>query len=480
MSVFSDYLTNCVNHHVEATGQSKNDLIGACQVNRSTFFQCLRGDRLPTRELLRTFLTLLEIPESEKRELKRLFYVEQIGWDSYQSHRSVVSSLEAFAAFSQMPVTPPDPSLTAPERWGQETTVYGRENVLRAELELIRRELSRDEPCIDLFLTPENRPFFEALKTLYRQCGRKTIRLRQLVQLPRDKEGKEQESMALLRFSSFFLLSGCDGYEAYYYYADTNYPKTLGVLYPYSVVTGEGVLFINEALDACLLSRLPHVQKVCRKQFQENLKKVRPFFTVDSGYRQMAKLLNNWEGEKLRSFQFSTLASFGAYLSGGLMGRLIKKYCSKEQRGTLQQFYRDLSQKTDCISFCTERGILSFARTGRLPGVAEKEALYLEPGERKELLEALRRRAVQKNKLYLIDERKLPISDQFTVTVFDGVCVQLQSRGGGRRKEYQFFERNLVERFTSFFQDMTTEPFQAERERLDQILRQAIDMCETE
>lgn len=486
MSVFSEYLTNCVNHHIEATRSSKNELIGACCVNRSTFFQCLRGDRLPTRKLLHTLLTLLEIPEAERQELKRLFYVEQIGWDRYQNHRSVVSGLEAFAAFSQMPAARLAPAIGAPERWGSETTLYGKEDVVRAECELIRRELSREEPCIDLFLPPNNRPFFDELKKMYWQRGRKKVRLRQLVQLPREKEEKEQESMALLRFISFFLLSGGDGYEAYYYYADTNYSETLGVLYPYSIVTGEGVLFINEALDACLLSKLPHVQRVCREQFQDNLRRARPFFTTDLGYRQMAKLLCDWEGEKLQAFQFSPLPAFGVYLPGGPMGKLIKRYSAREIHGLLLQFYRNLSQKTEYISFCTKRGLLSFARTGRVPGVAEKDELVLEPKERKEMLEALWRRGVQKGKVCLIDERKLPITDQFSVSAFDGQCVQLRSRGGGRQREYQFLEQNLVECFTGFFQDMTSEPFRSERVQLEQmkqveqVIQQAIALCGAE
>lgn len=53
MSAFSELLTN----YVAKSGLTKNGLIEACQVNRSTFFQCLNGKRLPKESFFEHLLS---------------------------------------------------------------------------------------------------------------------------------------------------------------------------------------------------------------------------------------------------------------------------------------------------------------------------------------------------------------------------------------------------------------------------------------
>lgn len=53
VSAFSEYLNNCINKYLAGSELSKNDLISTCKVNRSTFFQCMRGMRVPTRNFFR-------------------------------------------------------------------------------------------------------------------------------------------------------------------------------------------------------------------------------------------------------------------------------------------------------------------------------------------------------------------------------------------------------------------------------------------
>ena len=72
MSAFSEYLNNCINKYLEGSEGSKNDLIGACKVNRSTFFQCLRGTRVPTQAFFQTLLEVLQLSPGEEAKLRQL------------------------------------------------------------------------------------------------------------------------------------------------------------------------------------------------------------------------------------------------------------------------------------------------------------------------------------------------------------------------------------------------------------------------
>ena len=473
MSTFSDYLSRCIDRHVETAGCSKNELIRSCQVNRSTFFQCMRGDRLPTEQLFHTLLERMKLAAEEQEALERRYRLAQLGEERYRRRLAVLRCLEAFSVDLALPEDwyPPQREETLPAQ----AVLCGREQVLWAMREMTRLELGREKPCMDLFLPMKLDSIFGQIQMAYRSCGKQFYRLRQMVQLPREAEGKELETLALMRRMPDILINDFKGYEAHYYYADTCSPETLGVFYPYTVVTSGEMLLLNRAQDMAVLSSGPQVQ-MCRKQFQDNLNRTRPFFCPVSESEKMKRLLCRWRGEKLRAYRFAPMPLYAAHLPVALTAELVRRYCPKELQSLTLDYYRGLKRNADCIDFFSRQGICTFARTGVLLGTVPHTPI--QPEDRKRMMEALLRGPVKQKRLIMVDENQLPISMRCVVTALEGNMLLLRSWEGTSARTYQFLEQNLLESFVDFFQGLAEETARLEHQRTEAVLREAIALCQ--
>ena len=191
MSAFSELLTN----YVAKSGLTKNGLIEACQVNRSTFFQCLNGKRLPKESFFEHLLRTLQLSPGEESKLRKLYHIAQIGESVYQNRQCAKKCLETLAALSgnlipQIYRLDGVAQLTA--NWA---SLEGDNRVFQELCHLVQAEMFLPEPKIDLFVPQEDSRFIEYLKVLYRNSGEKNVRLRQLVFFPQGRGKKTRESM---------------------------------------------------------------------------------------------------------------------------------------------------------------------------------------------------------------------------------------------------------------------------------------------
>ena len=482
MSVFSDYLKACINQHMAVTESSQNELIVACGVNRSTFFQCLKGERLPTEKLFQTILEQLMVSPDEKAELERLYRVAQVGSECLRRRESVQRCLRVLAEPVMRQKRELTPNGTLLE--GAPRIVEGREAVFRMLDELVSWELAKDCPNIDLFLPPQCRRIFGELAEVLRSGDGKRVRLRQMVQMSEKQERKELESLALLRLASRFLPSERDNYELYYYYADSRYDEMVGVLYPYSVIATDGILLLNGTLEGALLSTNPEVREQSQMQFQDNLERCRPFFLRSTEKALTEEVLGRWRGEKLKIYYLSTIPYLPAYLPSATVSKLRRKYARKDSKESTLIYHKNLKRNTEPIGFCTEEGIWNFARTGVQAEWLEFEIVEME--DRVEMLRHLLRSITRKGELYLLDEEQVPVSDRKSLTVFDGKCVLLCSWEEEEMHTCQFVEQNLVYSFMDYFQGLAKGQGQSDRPpvrpraHLERVLQETIAWCEAE
>ena len=75
MSSFSERLTKLV----QENHLSKNRIIDVCEINRSTFYKCLNGDREPTPEQLDRLIWALQLKPGEESQLRQLYHIALIG-----------------------------------------------------------------------------------------------------------------------------------------------------------------------------------------------------------------------------------------------------------------------------------------------------------------------------------------------------------------------------------------------------------------
>lgn len=472
MSVFSEQLNKCV----EESSFSKNALISASRVNRSTFFQCLSGKRLPTEEHFEALIHALQLGPGDEARLRKLYQIAQIGESVYENRQRAQKCLETLAGLSG-DLTPQIHQFQGVTHLTtQRAPLQGENQVFQELCHLVRAEMFLPEPRIDLFLPLENNTFFEYLKLLYRNTEEKTVRLRQLVQFAQKKGEKTKNSLEFFDSILYFLASNCTGYEAHYYYTEADFADTVGVLYPYSIITSTGVLLLNESMDRALFSTTPAIIDACRSQFENALSKTKQFYTLYQGREQVVNFaLEQWNGG-YSGYQYFSSPCFGAYLTWELMD----KYCPGGQETLFEEYYNCV-QTGDCyVSFCTERGLLRFAQDGKMGEYPISLVPILEPVDRKELLEVMLHRAPENTRLYLVDEDKLPVSDEFIFSVTNGKRIFSYRKGLPQMRIFCFTEQNLLEVFMEFFSSLPESDFVRPQEELEQVLRQAIDCCDAQ
>lgn len=469
MSVFSEQLNKCV----EESSFSKNALISASRVNRSTFFQYLSGKRLPTEEHFKALIHALQLGPGDEARLRKLYQIAQIGESVYENRQRAQKCLETLAGLSG-DLTPQIHQFQGVTHLTtQRTPLQGENQVFQELCHLVRAEMFLPEPRIDLFLPLENNTFFEYLKLLYRNTEEKTVRLRQLVQFAQKKGEKTKNSLEFFDSILYFLASNCTGYEAHYYYTEADFADTVGVLYPYSIITSSGVLLLNEAMDRALFSTTPAIIDACRAQFENALSKTKQFYTLYLGREQVLDFaLSHWIGG-YSGYQYFASPCFSAYLTR----KIVDKYAPEGEEKLFEEYYNSV-QTGDCyISFCTETGLLRFAQDGKMGEYPISLVPALEPVDRKEVLEIMLYQPPENAQLYLIDEDKLPVSDEFVFSVTNEKRIFSYRKGLPKMRIFCFTEQNLIEVFTEFFDSLPESDFVRPKEELEQVLLHAIDCC---
>lgn len=141
VSAFSEYLNNCINKYLAGSELSKNDLISTCKVNRSTFFQCMRGMRVPTQELFQTLLEILQLSPGEEAKLRQLYYIAQIGEPVYQSRQWARKCLETLAVLSAEGVSQIHQFAVATHITAARAAIYGEDQIFQELCQLAQAEI---------------------------------------------------------------------------------------------------------------------------------------------------------------------------------------------------------------------------------------------------------------------------------------------------------------------------------------------------
>lgn len=247
----------------------------------------------------------------------------------------------------------------------------------------------------------------------------------------------------------------------------------MGVLYPYSIITSSGVLLLNEAMDRALFSTTPAIIDACRAQFENALSKTKQFYTLYLGREQVLDFaLSHWIGG-YSGYQYFASPCFSAYLTR----KIVDKYAPEGEEKLFEEYYNSV-QTGDCyISFCTETGLLRFAQDGKMGEYPISLVPALEPVDRKEVLEIMLYQPPENAQLYLIDEDKLPVSDEFVFSVTNEKQIFSFRKGLPKMRIFCFTEQNLIEVFTEFFDSLPESDFVRPKEELEQVLLHAIDCC---
>ena len=443
---------------MEDYSESKNSLIQRTGIDRSSFFQILKGKRIPTEEQFSLILNALMLPETDTAVLKEAWLYDRLGDKCYKSRRIVLSLLKLLSESddqqfydSGYPV-----NLTAAADSFTGTIAFHSVSELKSFIYAALLH-SRDyqENQIDLFLS------LKALYTLDFYSMERALSagssneqdpsssdsnapqfrhiLSFFMRTPSDPEELFHDYQEYIRF----LISYSGDFRSYYYYNPSTMEDHLGSLYPYYMILPFGVLLINTGCDGGLFLSDASFLTEYRQGFEHQLTRMKPLITnVDTIEDYIPTLLRLPDETKTWYLSWQPGISYIA------TDELIRTYLPAE----LQELYMThvhAFQHMDYHEYVTPEGFQAFLGSKRL------QELQMDLTARKEdlpmLMQMLQSRLGQT--LDIVRPDVFPISKNWAIHIVSGRTVSFVPIFQGSRAIF-IHERWLAECFEDFLTNL--------------------------
>ena len=392
---------------------SKNEMIRACDIDRSSFFKFLNGSRLPTAEQFSRICTKLRFSPEEEKALRYEYARVSKGEKSVRAGSRITDLLWKLEDGTQTIDTNKYSSKGAVHRKGA-VMAAGKEEVLSLVKHSIMEsaDQDKDDAYVDLFLPVHVEEHGNWIAGFLRTEQGRQVKVRQLIELPSHDPQADQTIMERVRAALICSVAAPESYSSYYYYAYQPVEASIGAFLVYSVILNRRVILLNERMDRAIIIEDAQCCEDYRNHFETAL--------------SSARLLVRKVKEEDLPQQLAIPIKF--------------RYGSNK-------YPHDPFLQTEVI-YVSPAGIREFVRTGQYVGAPDGENLSLE--ERIEMLRKARDRIG--TKLYLIDEKSIPPARTWNIALAGREMIILFKKGSG----YFFIlsETNVVNDFYRFMEGL--------------------------
>ena len=247
---FSELLSEIISQ----SGISKNEIIRACDIDRSSFFKFLNGSRIPTNEQLNKICSKLQFSASEEKALRLEYARVTIGERKVLAHQKIAQLLWKMEE-TENSKTIEKKSNYCTETEVAETTINGKAKVIELLVNTIIQELAEGAGrCeINIFLPSEADEILDWIVSFISGEQGDCIKFRHLIELPARNNQADQMVIDRLKFALLCTLVNPSAYSGYYYYSGDSISSSLGVFYAYSLVAEHRVVLMNERMDKAIV-----------------------------------------------------------------------------------------------------------------------------------------------------------------------------------------------------------------------------------
>ena len=442
-----EFFGDTLNQIIENYSESKNTLIQKTGIDRSTFFQILKGKRIPTPDQLQTILDFLLLPPTEEMRLREAFLHDRLGDEGYKSRKTVLGLLSILQEDdNHTPSTPP--VIYSPESDSfpyEGTTTLTNATVLKAFLfSALKKAQLEKENRIDLFL-PLNvlreLDFYQMEGSLCANPEYKNRHFRHVLSFSSRTDPYTEEMFLDYREYIRFLISYPQVFQSFYYYDMANMRDSLGVVFPYYVIFPFGVLMINTESTEGLYSPDPLILEEYHHHFEKGLARMKPMITNIQSLEEYVPFQLNLPDET-RTWYISWQPGI-SYLANDQM---IEKFIPDKETQILYQTHIRAFQHTDYHEYISPDGLQQFLRSGRL------KELHMDisaaPGDM-EYAKMLIAKRLGEN-LDLVNPEHFNMPRNWAIHVVSGRVVSFVPLLHGNRAIF-IHERKLAECFETFF-----------------------------
>ena len=397
---------------------SKNEMIRACEIDRSSFFKFLNGSRIPTTDQLNRICDKLQFSPSEEKSLRLEYAKITQGERRIRSENRIAELLWKLEDSNNIDTSWKDCDA---ERRETEQTSELTETVIRGKrkvLELIKSTILNEAleegnmAEIDMFIPEKTEEFLEWLIGFLRSDLSSHVRVRHLIELPSRSTHTEQVLMDRLKFSLLSSAENSRAYSGYYYYAYNSISSCVGAVYAYSLITEHRVVLLNEKMDMAIAVEDAGFCRDYRDYFMAALNSAKPII----------KKVKEQDIEK-------ELDKPIRYRYGG-------------------QCFGNLAKNEGMVLYTSIESVRRFAQTGKSNERSDWEAVS--PEERESCLNKAKKQIG--SKVFLVDERSIPPAASWTIALSGKDKLIM------RRKDTDYFfivtEPGIVEAFYTFMENL--------------------------
>lgn len=443
---FSILLSNLV----EKSNFTKNELVRACQIDRSSFFQFLNAKRTPTEKQYYEITSSLKLSKGEKEELDNEYRRVVLGERIWRKRESVKKCLDTMADSERMRSYHFPPVKTDELTTDRTEHFEGAMNVEQLLQHFLANEFLKDEPSLEIFMPYQNTPFFEYLKNYLYENKEKKMMIRQLMQFTSEKD--IQSNNVLADFYNVLTAFTCvrENYEAYYYYASSKLTHTIGVFYPYYVIGGERAALVSADFNSAIFTSDQGFVEACKQSFDDALRqsekvshKYRSIWDISQAYEEILKKDSRW-------FYYADMPCASTVANAELI-----EHCTDEKlHQSIKKHCRIIQSKKKPVEFITVQGLRNFAEKGFTNELASAGITDIAKGDRKNVLNLIKTR--MNNTVFIIDEEMMPDLGSWALTVVEGEQILLHKQQKDMFFEIRIGEKNAVDAFVDYLDSLTT------------------------
>jgi hypothetical protein len=249
-------------------------------------------------------------------------------------------------------------------------------------------------------------------------------------------------------------------------------PGGIGVLFPYYLISAQGVLLLNEDLTNAYLLQESEICSLYRDAFEAAFAKTKPVIHYLNYMEHAMALENHTEGISFFPVFNVSLVATKEYIS---------KYVRDPQLAEMfDQHCRILREKCPVRIYSTVEGMRHFADTGI---IEELPPGLITAGSITDRISALQDyRNFLGTRLFFVDEKQIPTSQRWAITIYESDVMYLYrpvAEVNSINRVIAVRERNLIDAFSTFFNSLVegaglldTEAAQQEVDRLIAELRE--------
>lgn len=479
------YFHTVFSHLVDNSNIKIKTLAEQTGVDRASIYQYKSGKVLPTKEFVDKFISIMQLSVSEENDLKESYNIAQIGVSTYIKRKQLRRCLEilndSVTDNYQTGYKPSTAQITLPDHTtgfnGREKVTMLVKNVIDYEFALANESNGEHNVNIKTFIPSGYNEFYHHLSELYHYHKNTVINFKPIISFTKSNSLEGNNIIDALSSIMYFIFTDCPGYDPRFYYDENNFLDSIGILYPYYIITTKHLILLDVNLTNSQIISDPYMIDIFRQKFESAYTNTKPLTKRFDKLIDVTDLFLS-KTNSSANYWITCTAGSGGCIESFADEATISKYLNSNVEALDKILNYIISIKQNEVSshytkFISSEALLEFADTGVINQIQSVLKEKILPEDRKTLLTIA---AKHRDKIgYVIDNTKIKIPPICILAVKNDcviLYVEIMS------DMLMISEPEIANAFYDFFISLSEdESVIMSQEDVTKLLQNTIDIC---